>query len=105
MGQELHPWEGAVKEESFPHPRQPLLQGETSGPKGSFRGSEESAAAGCSSQNRETCVEGPGYLAEFSAQEESLLELRGGLGRMEGCWVLKLRLQRTDLGRGQGLAV
>ena len=58
-----------------------------------------------SSQDRQTCVEGPGYLAEFSAQEESLLELRGGLGRMEGCWVLKLRLQRTDLGRGQGLAV
>ena len=33
-----------------------------------------------SSQNRETCVEGPGYLAEFSAQDESLLELSEGLG-------------------------
>lgn len=30
-GQDLHPWEGAAKEESFPHPGQPLLQGETCG--------------------------------------------------------------------------
>ena len=39
-----------------------------------------------SSQDRQTCVEGPGYLAEFSAQDESLLELRRGLGWKDaGC--------------------
>ena len=39
-----------------------------------------------SSQNRETCVEDPGYLAEFSAQDESLLELSEGLGWKDaGC--------------------
>ena len=45
-GQDLHPWEEAVKEERFPYPGRPLHQwGEQLGQKGSFRGLEDSVTA------------------------------------------------------------
>ena len=46
-GWDLHQWEGAVKEERFPHTKKPLhwqRQGVAGG--GSFRATEESAATG-----------------------------------------------------------
>lgn len=42
----MWPWEGAVREEMFPHSGKPLQWlGDQPGHKGSFRGLEESAAA------------------------------------------------------------
>ena len=58
------PLGGAVKEERFPHPGKPLhWWGDQPGQKGSFRVSEKSAAAGLwQTEQRETCIEGPGHL-------------------------------------------
>lgn len=45
--QNLHPWEGSIKEERFLHPGNPLKRlGDQQWKTGSFRGSEESVAAG-----------------------------------------------------------
>ena len=53
-GWDLHLWEEAEKEERFSHPgKVPHHQGDQSGKKGSFRGSEERAKIGCGRQDRE----------------------------------------------------
>ena len=46
QGRDLHQWEGAVKEERFPHTRSPFAGGDGGGRGGSFRATEESAATG-----------------------------------------------------------
>ena len=60
MGQDLHTWEGAVKEEKVPHPgKSPHLQGDQPGQGESFRALEESAAASLQQpEQRETCTDG-----------------------------------------------
>ena len=98
-GQDLCPWEGIVKEEMFTHPGKLLhWQGDQPGWKGSFRGSKESAVASSwHAEQRETCTEGPGQLHALpSPRCMSAGVCRG--------WVLKLRLQRTDLGSRLGMA-
>ena len=51
-------WEGAVKEDSFPHPGKPLNQwGRELGQKRSCRGLEESTAVEFAADKTETCTE------------------------------------------------
>lgn len=59
---DLTPWEGAVKAERFPHLGNPCYKlGDQLEQKGSFRGSEKSAAAGFQqAEQRETCIRGFG---------------------------------------------
>ena len=99
-GQALHPWEGAVKEERFPHSGNTLhWLRDQQGQKGSFRSSEESAVTRLQlAEQRQTSTNGPCHLAAFP----SLKNPPAGVCRG---WVLKLRLQQTDPGRWLGLAV
>ena len=99
-GQDLRPWEGAVKEEIFRHPRKPVhRQGDQPGQKGSFRGSEKSAAASLQrAKQRQTSTEGPCHLPALPSPRHALAGIRRGRG-------LKLGLQGTDPERGLGLAV
>ena len=59
LAQDVHSLEGAVKKKRFPHPKKPVHQcGDQPWQKGSFRGSEESAAASLGqTEQRETCTE------------------------------------------------
>ena len=88
-----------MKEERFPHPGNPPHQlGDQPGQKGRFRGSEESAAIGLQqAEQKETSTDGPGHLAAHSSLRCASVGVHSG-------WVLKLGFQRTDLGRGLGLA-
>ena len=55
----LHPWEGAVKEERFPHTGKSPHWGDQLGQRGSFRALEKNAAIGLQRAKwRETCTEG-----------------------------------------------
>ena len=55
----MHQWEGAVKEERFPHTRKPLRgQRLQVADEGSFGATEESAATGVrKAKQRESCTE------------------------------------------------
>ena len=88
-----------MKEERFLHPGKPLhWQGDQLGQKGSFRGLQESAAAGLQqAEQMEACTNGP-------CHRPALPSLRCAFAFVYGGWVLKLGLQRTDPGRGRGLA-
>ena len=88
-----------MKEERFPHPGSPLHQwGDQLGQKGSFRGSEESAATSLQEAEwRKTSTDSPGHLAALPSLRGASVGMRGGL-------VLKLGLQKTDVGRRLGLA-
>ena len=59
-GQDLHPWEGAEKEERFLHPgKRPHLWGDQLGQKESFRGSEKSTINSLwQAEQRETYTDG-----------------------------------------------
>ena len=58
IGQDLHLWEGAVKEEKFPHIRKPLHWQRRVCGGGSFRATEESAATGVQrAKRRDSCTE------------------------------------------------
>ena len=94
----LYPWKGAVKVERFLYPgKPPHRQRGWLGQKGSFRASEENAAAGGrQSEQGETSTNG-------QCQHPAVLSLKHastGVG-----WVLELGLQRFNPGRGLGLAV
>ena len=78
---DLRFWEGAVKEERFPHTRKPLhgwrlrvAEG------GSFGATEESAATGCGGQSGETPTQRIGADQHSPAREACLLSRRGGRG-------------------------
>ena len=70
LGRDLHPWEGAVKEERFPHMRKSShWRGDQTGQRGSFRASEDSRRAwqqACRGQSRERPVQ------TFGADRHSL---------------------------------
>ena len=68
------------------------------GQTGSFRGSEESAAASVQqAEHRETSTDSPCHHPVLSSQ-------RSMAAWAHRAWVLKLGLQQTDPGRGLGLA-
>ena len=91
-------WEGAVKEDSFPHPGKPLNQwGRELGQKRSCRGLEESTAVEFAADKTETCTEDLCSLAAVLSPRRVPAGVCGG-------WVLKRGLQRTDQGSGLGLA-
>ena len=97
-GRDLRPWEGAAKEERFPHPGKTLAHGEISRDrKGASEAQRRARQPVCGRQKRETSTEGPCY---FPA-DPSLKHTPAGTC---GVWGLKLRLQRTDQGRGLGSA-
>ena len=99
-GQNLHPWEGSVKEERFLHHGNPLQRlGDQQWKTGSFRGSEETAVAGCGRQNKQR-----------SAQMVLATSLAVSRPRcmsvvLTGVWVLKLEDQWIDPGRDLRLAM
>ena len=70
-----------MKEERFPHPGNLLhWLGDQPGQKGSFRGSEENAAAGLQpAEQRETSTDGPGHFLALPAPDARLL-VHMGLG-------------------------
>ena len=69
-----------MKEECFPHPGQPLLQGEISGTERELQRLRGQCSSWLAADRTERPIQGPGHLAQFSAQDESLLELPGGSG-------------------------
>ena len=93
----MRPWEGAVREEMFPHSGKPLQWlGDQPAHKGSFRGLEESAAAsGQQLEQRENCTHDQGFCPAFPS-------LRHVSARVDGSWVLELGLWRSEPGRGLG---
>ena len=90
-----------MKEERFSYPEKPQhWWGDHLGQKGSFRGLEGSVEAGLQqAEQRETCTEDPCYLAAVPSPRHGPAS-----NTCEGR-LLKLGLQRTDLGRGLGLAL
>lgn len=93
------PGKEAVKEERFLHPWNSLhWLRDHLGKKRSFRGSERSIATGLQQkEQRETSTNGCGHLTELPSLRCTFA------GAQEG-YVLKLRLQQTDPGKGLGLA-
>ena len=88
-----------MKEEKFPDPgKSPHWWGVQAGWKRSFRPLEESTATGLQKAKwRVTCTDGWYCLP-------SLLSLRHSSTSAGGVWVLKLRLKKSDPGRGLGWA-
>ena len=99
-GWDLHPWEGAMKEEMFLYTGvSPHWQGDQPRQRGSFGVLEESATTGFQQpEQRETCTDG-------QCHHPALPSLRCVSTIVGRDWVLKLGLWRSDLGRGLGLAV
>ena len=89
-----------MKEERFPHlGKSPHRQGDEPGRRGSFRASEESAATRLRKAKRRVTCRGGRH------RHPALPSLRLSSFGAGGGWVkLKLRLQRSDPGRGPGMA-
>ena len=98
-GQDLHPWDGAVKEERFLYPGKSCHRwGDQPGQRGSFRASEKNTATSLQqSEQRKTCIDSQYH----SSALPSLRHLSASTS--EG-WVRKLGLQRSDPERGLGWA-
>ena len=86
LGQNLNPWEGAVKEKVFPQPKNPLHLDQL-GHKKSFRGPKESATTGLwQAEQGETSIYSSGHLSV-------LANLRYTSAGAHRGWMLKLELR------------
>ena len=95
----MHLWEGAVKEEKFPHTRKPLhwQRWHVAGG-GSFGATEESAETGVQRAKRRFLHRGS--VLTGTHQPERLVCSPAGEG---GGWELRLELRRSDLRERTGV--
>ena len=91
-GQDLHQWEGAVKEEKFPHTRKPLHWGRRGWPGGKLQshGGEHSNRG---AEGKAERFLHRGSLPTSTHQPERLVCSPVGAG---GGWELRLGLRRSD---------
>ena len=99
MGRDQHPWQGAEREESFPHSEKAPHSREHSWDRGNFRVSKGNEATGqWKAGQSKICMHGPCC----SPAHPSLSCVSPGV---EGVWVLESGVWRLDPGSGQLLAV